>query len=40
MAGLGRKVFAAGEVLTAANVGGYLMDQTVMVFDASNTMTV
>ena len=32
MAGLGRKVFAAGEVLTAANVGGYLMDQTVMVF--------
>jgi hypothetical protein len=32
MAGLGRKVFAAGEVLTAANVGGYLMDQSVMVF--------
>ena len=33
MAGLGRKVFTAGEVLTAANVQGYLMDQTVMVFD-------
>jgi hypothetical protein len=35
MSGLGRKVFAAGEVLTAANVNGYLMDQTVMVFDDS-----
>lgn len=33
MAGLGRKVFTAGEVLTAANVNGYLMDQSVMVFD-------
>ena len=33
MAGLGRKVFAAGEVLTAANVQGYLQDQAVMVFD-------
>ena len=33
MAGLGRKVFSAGEVLTAANVNGYLMDQAVMVFD-------
>ncbi len=32
MAGLGRKVFTAGEVLTAANVNGYLMDQAVMVF--------
>jgi hypothetical protein len=32
MAGLGRKVFTAGEVLTAANVNGYLMDQSVMVF--------
>lgn len=32
MAGLGRKTFTAGEVLTAANVQGYLMDQTVMVF--------
>ena len=35
MAGLGYKVFAAGEVLTAANVNGYLMDQAVMVFDDS-----
>jgi hypothetical protein len=33
MAGLGRKVFTAGEVLAAADVNGYLMDQTVMVFD-------
>ena len=32
MAGLGRKVFAANEVLTAADVNGYLMDQSVMVF--------
>ena len=32
MAGLGRKTFTAGEVLTAVNVQGYLMDQTVMVF--------
>ena len=32
MAGLGRKVFVAGEVLTAANVQGYLMDQAVMLF--------
>lgn len=32
MAGLGRKVFAPGDVLTAADVNGYLMDQTVMVF--------
>ena len=33
MAGLGRKVFAAGEVLTAANVQGYLQDQVVQVYD-------
>ena len=32
MAGLGYKVFTAGEVLTAANVMGYLQDQAVMVF--------
>ena len=32
MSGLGRKVFTAGEVLTAANVQGYLQDQAVMVF--------
>jgi len=33
MAGLGRKEFEANEVLTAADVNGYLMDQSVMVFD-------
>ena len=33
MAGLGRKVFAAGEVLTAVNVQGYLQDQVVQVYD-------
>ena len=32
MAGLGRRTFVAGEVLTAANVQGFLMDQAVMVF--------
>jgi hypothetical protein len=32
MPGLGRKTFIATEVLTAANVNGYLMDQAVMVF--------
>ena len=32
MSGLGYKVFTAGEVLTAANVNGYLMKQAVMVF--------
>lgn len=32
MAGLGRKVFTAGEVLQASEVNGYLMDQTIMVF--------
>jgi hypothetical protein len=32
MPGLGRKVFTVSEVLTAANVNGYLMDQTIMVF--------
>ena len=32
MAGLGFKTFAAGEVLTAANVNGYLMEQAVMTF--------
>ena len=31
----GRKVFTAGEVLTAANVNDYLMDQSVMVFSGS-----
>lgn len=32
MAGLGRRTFVAGEVLTAANVQNYLQDQAVMVF--------
>jgi len=32
MAGLGRKVFTAGDVLTASDVQNYLMDQSVMVF--------
>lgn len=39
MAGLGRKVFTAGEVLTAANVQGFLMDQSVMVFDDAAART-
>lgn len=34
MAGLGRRVFAAGETLTAGNVQGYLADQAVMAFDS------
>ena len=32
MAGLGRKVFTAGDVLTASDVQNYLQDQAVMVF--------
>jgi hypothetical protein len=32
VAGLGKKTFTAGEVLTASDVNGYLMDQAVMVF--------
>ena len=39
MSGLGRKVFTAGEVLTAADVNGYLMDQTVMVFADATART-
>jgi len=35
MAGLGKKTFAVNEVLTAADVNGYLMDQSIMVFDNS-----
>jgi hypothetical protein len=31
----GRKVFTAGEVLTAANVQDFLMDQAVMVFSGT-----
>jgi len=41
MAGLGRKVFEANEVLTAADVNGYLMDQSVMRFaNAASRTTV
>ena len=32
MAGLGRKEWSPGDTLTAADVNGYLMDQSVMVF--------
>jgi hypothetical protein len=32
MAGLGARTWVAGEVVTAANVQGYLQDQAVMVF--------
>lgn len=32
MAGLGRKQWSAGDTLTASDVNGYLMDQSVMVF--------
>lgn len=32
MAGLGKKTWSAGDTLTAADVNGYLMDQSVMVF--------
>ena len=32
MAGAGRKTFTAGEVLTAADVNGYLQEQAVMNF--------
>jgi hypothetical protein len=32
MAGLGRKTWTAGEVVTAANVQGYLQDQVVQVY--------
>lgn len=39
MAGLGRKVFTAGEVLDASEVNGYLMDQTIMVFASTSART-
>ena len=32
MAGLGKKTWSPGDVLTAADVNGYLMDQMIMVF--------
>lgn len=36
MAGLGYRTFAAGEVLTAANVQGYLQDQSIMAFTSAS----
>ena len=39
MAGLGYKTFAAGEVLTASNLQGYSVDQSVMVFDDETART-
>lgn len=39
MAGLGYKTFTAGEVLTAANLQGYSIDQSIMVFDDSTART-
>lgn len=35
MAGLGRKVFSVAEVLSAANVQGYLQDQVVQVYSGT-----
>ena len=32
MAGLGRKTWSPGDTLIAADVNGYLMEQTIMVF--------
>ena len=37
MAGLGRKTFSPGDVLTSSDVQGYLMDQSVMVFAGTAT---
>ena len=39
MAGAGYKLFATGDVLTAAQVNTYLMQQTVMVFASSTART-
>jgi hypothetical protein len=39
MAGLGYKLFASGEVLTAANLQGYAVDQSTMVFASSAART-
>ena len=35
MPGLGRNTFTAGSILTAAQVQGYLQDQTIMVFSGT-----
>jgi hypothetical protein len=39
MAGLGYKSFTSGEVLTAANLQGYAVDQSIMVFATSAART-
>ena len=39
MAGLGRNTFTAGSILTAAQVQGYLQDQTIMVFAGTAART-
>lgn len=39
MAGLGYKLFASGEVLTAANLQGYAVDQSVMKFATTAART-
>ena len=39
MAGLGRKVFTAGDILAAADVQNYLQDQAVMVFNNATDRT-
>jgi hypothetical protein len=39
MAGLGYKLFASGEVLTAANLQGYAVDQSNMVFASAAART-
>ena len=39
MAGAGSKLFVSGDVLTAAQVNTYLMDQTVMVFNNAAART-
>lgn len=39
MAGLGYKDFTVGQVLTSAEVDGYLMQQTIMVFASSAART-
>lgn len=39
MAGLGKLTFVNGDVLTASQVNGYLMEQSVMVFASAATRT-
>jgi hypothetical protein len=39
VAGLGRKIFVSGEILTAADLQGYAVDQSVMVFDDDTART-